>query len=179
MPSSWREALCAKRSKQYVHPPCTGGHAIQGTASSQKHSTGGPTLPCSFPCLHPPSGSAPCSSHTAGVIENEQTDGSMFQPLPFYYMEIACLLFAGSRTSFGTQFAQVRACTQRSACCGHQRAKHGMSEWRPAQPSTPRRSCLLLWHVPGRRPQACECCGIRAHWVALMLGCDLFKFAVI
>ena len=45
----------------------------------------------------------------SGVIEQEQNDSSSFQPMPFYFMEIACLLFEGCRDIFGTEYIQVRS----------------------------------------------------------------------
>jgi hypothetical protein len=49
----------------------------------------------------------------AALITAEQSDLDSFQPVPFYFMEVCCLLFESAKDAFGDSFFQVRA-----ACLG-------------------------------------------------------------
>ncbi|KIZ02764.1 DNA replication complex GINS protein PSF2 [Monoraphidium neglectum] len=42
------------------------------------------------------------------LITAEQSDLDSFQPVPFYFMEVCCLLFESAKDAFGDSFFQVR-----------------------------------------------------------------------
>ena len=65
-------------------------------------------------------------NHHKGLTEAEQTDGSTFQPLPFHYVEIACLLFNGARGAFGSDFAATRDALQRLVNIRRHKTEEGM-----------------------------------------------------
>eukprot|EP00877_Chromochloris_zofingiensis_P000919 jgi/Chrzof1/10828/Cz05g13190.t1 len=63
------------------------------------------------------------------VISLEQNDSSVFQPVPFYYMEIACLLFKEQiRTCFGEDFFWVRDKLQRLSNIRRHKIEDGLKE---------------------------------------------------
>lgn len=48
----------------------------------------------------------------AGAAAEEQRESASFQPMPYYFMEIACILFDSCPACFGSEFTQVRAQNQ-------------------------------------------------------------------
>lgn len=43
----------------------------------------------------------------AALIKAEKSDTDAFQPVPFYFMEICCLLFESAKDAFGDDFFKV------------------------------------------------------------------------
>jgi len=62
------------------------------------------------------------------TIRAEQEDGSTFQPVPFYYAEVACLLFEHAREAFGADFARVRALLARLSNIRRHKIEDGLRQ---------------------------------------------------
>jgi GINS complex subunit 2 len=63
------------------------------------------------------------------TIRAEQEDGSTFQPVPFYYMEVACLLFEHARECFGGgEFSRVRSLLARLANIRRHKIEDGLRQ---------------------------------------------------
>lgn len=100
----------------------------------------------------------------AGVAAEEQRESASFQPMPYYFMEIACILFDSCPACFGSEFTQVRVQNknQRKAPTGGVQAqqgcvlapsKHGSSTQHLSAPGT----CVHLVCVAKDRT-CCMCC---------------------
>jgi GINS complex subunit 2 len=98
-----------------------------------------PNVPCAVPLwlalylsrrakcrLAPPPWLSP--SRLERTIRAEQEDGSTFQPVPFYYMEVACLLFEHARECFGSDFARVRALLARLSNIRRHKIEDGLRQ---------------------------------------------------
>jgi len=82
---------------------CCACHALVFTGPSP-HPPPAPLIPPPPPLHTLPSHRPP----PAALIAAEQQDVDAFQEVPFYFMEICCLLFESAKDAFGDDFFKVR-----------------------------------------------------------------------